>query len=122
MAHKKRGYITIKLGGRNRTLHFSMNFWAIFTEQMGIGIDKIGDTFQEGLNIKAMRSLIYAGILAYDQEEGNPIDYNEFNVGNWMEDITAEQVQEIVETMGQSRILGNDLNQGIKRNPEPQGK
>jgi len=122
MAHKKRGYITIKLGGRNRTLHFSMNFWAIFTEQMGIGIDKIGDTFQEGLNIKAMRSLIYAGILAYDQEEGNPIDYNEFKVGNWMEDITAEQVQEIVETMGQSRILGNDLNQGIKRNPEPQGK
>lgn len=122
MAHKKRGYITTKLGGRNRTLHFSMNFWAIFTEQMGIGIDKIGDTFQEGLNIKAMRSLIYAGILAYDQEEGNPIDYNEFKVGNWMEDITAEQVQEIVETMGQSRILGNDLNQGIKRNPEPQGK
>ena len=122
MAHKKRGYITIKLGGRNRTLHFSMNFWAIFTEQMGIGIDKIAETFQEGLNIKAMRSLIYAGILAYDQEEGNPIDYNEFKVGNWMEDITAEQIQEIVETMGQSRILGNDLNQGIKRNPEPQGK
>lgn len=122
MAHKKRGYITIKLGGRNRTLHFSMNFWAIFTEQMGIGIDKIGETFQDGLNIKAMRSLIYAGILAYDQEEGNPIDYNEFKVGNWMEEITAEQVQEIVETMGQSRILGNDLNQGIKRNPEPQGK
>ena len=122
MAHKKRGYITIKLGGKNRTLHFSMNFWAIFTEQMGIGIDKIAETFQEGLNIKAMRSLIYAGILAYDQEEGNPIDYNEFKVGNWMEDITAEQIQEIVETMGQSRILGNDLNQGIKRNPEPQGK
>ena len=122
MAHKKRGYITIKLGGINRTLHFSMNFWANLTEQRGIGIDKIDDTFQDGLNIKAMRSLIYAGILAYDQEEGNPIDYNEFKVGNWMEDITAEQVQEIVETMGQSRILGNDLNQGIKRNPEPQGK
>ena len=73
-----------------------MNFWAIFTEQMGIGIDKIGDTFQDGLNIKAMRSLIYAGILAYDQEEGNPIDYNEFKVGNWMDDITVVLVQVIV--------------------------
>jgi len=31
MANKKRGYYTLKLGNKNRTLHFSMNFWANLT-------------------------------------------------------------------------------------------
>lgn len=122
MAHKKRGYTTQKIGGKQRTLHFSMNFWSEFTDQMGVGIEGIGEIFQNGVSIKALRALVYSGLLAYDQEEGNSIDYNEFKVGNWLEDITAEQIQEIIETMSQSRILGNDLNTGIERNPKVEGK
>ena len=49
MTNKKRGYIDIKVGNKNRTLHFSMNFWSEFTEQLGISLADIGGAFQNGI-------------------------------------------------------------------------
>ena len=116
MANKKRGYYTLELGGKNRTLHFSMNFWANFTEGLNIPLDKIGEVFNDCLSISDIRLLIYSALLAYDQENGNDIDYNEFSVGAWLEEVTAENINEMIEALTQTRILGNDLNMGIKRN------
>jgi len=112
---KQRGYYKIEMGGKERTLHFSMNFWANFTEILGIGLSELGEVFSGNLSIKAIRALVYSGILTYDQEEGNEIDYNEFKVGVWLEDVTSEQLQGIIEAMGESRVLGNDMNMGIQR-------
>jgi len=122
MANKKRGYYSLKIGGKNRTLHFSMNFWANFTDLLGISLDKLGEVFENGISIKSIRSLIYSGLLAYDQEEGNEIDYNEFKVGAWLEDIDAEELTNIVNAMTESKILGTDLNMGIERKTEAEGK
>ena len=115
---KQRGYHKVKLGGKIRTLHFSMNFWANFTEAMGIGLDGLGEVFAGNLSLKAIRTMIYSALLAYDQEEGNEIDYNEFKVGVWIEDVTGEQLEEIILSMSESRILGNDMNMGIERTPK----
>lgn len=93
-----------------------MNFWANFTDTLGISLDKIGDIFGEGISLGTIRALIYSAILANDQEEGNEIDYNEFKVGVWLEDLQAEKLEEIVSAMMESRVLGNDLNMGVKRN------
>jgi hypothetical protein len=116
MKNKKRSYLTTKIGGKNRTFHFSMNFWSEFTEQMGISLEQIGEAFSNGVSLKALRAIVYSGLLANDMENDNPIDYNLFKVGQWMDDITPEQINEIIETMLQSRILGNDINMGIQRN------
>lgn len=116
MANKKRGYYTLKLGGKNRTMHFSMNFWANFTDLMGISLEEIGTVFANGLSIKAIRTLIYAALLAQDQEQGTEPDYNEFTVGAWLEDFNAEELENVINAMMESRILGNDLNMGIERN------
>jgi hypothetical protein len=116
MANKKRGYYTIKLGGQNRVMHFSMNFWANFTELLDVSLDEIASIFEKGVSIKMIRSLIYSALLANDQENGKEIDYNEFTVGMWLEDFEAEKLDEIVKAMMESRILGNDLNAGLSRN------
>jgi hypothetical protein len=110
MTNKKRGYIDIKVGNKNRTLHFSMNFWSEFTEQLGISLADIGGAFQDGFSIKGLRALVYSAILANDQENGNEIDYNLFTVGAWLDELDAEKINEIVEVMLQSKILGNSLN------------
>ncbi|BCV05910.1 MAG: hypothetical protein CM15mV120_280 [uncultured marine virus] len=34
----------------------------------------------------------------------------------WMEDVDAQEISKIMEAMMESRILGNDMNGGIKRN------
>lgn len=107
--------MTTKIGGKNRTMHFSMNFWSEFTDVMGVSLEQIGEVFQNGVSIKALRAIIYAGLLANDMENDNNIDYSLFKVGQWMDDVTPEQINDIVSSMMQSRILGNDLNMGIER-------
>lgn len=119
MANRKRGYYTLKLGGKNRTLHFSMNFWANFTEALNIPLDGIGDVFANGLSLGAIRDLIYSGLLANDQEKGSEIDYNKFTVGAWLDDLESEQLNDIVAALMETKLLGNDLNMGVERNPKP---
>jgi hypothetical protein len=92
-----------------------MNFWANFTDIMDVPLDKIGELFSGGVSISAIRALVYSAILAFDQEEGNEIDYNEFKVGSWLEDINQEGLEKMIGAMMESRILGNDLNMGIDR-------
>ena len=115
MANKRRGYYTTKLGGRNVTLHFSMNFWANFTEIMNVPLDKIGDLFSGGVSISAIRALVYSAMLAYDQEEGNEIDYKQVKGGAGLEDVGQEELEKMRAAMREARILGNDLNMGIDR-------
>lgn len=119
MANRKRGYYTLKLGGKNRTLHFSMNFWANFTEAQGVTLDQIGEIFSQGLSLSAIRDLIYSALLANDQENNNEIDYNKFTVGAWLEDLTGDQLNDIVAALMETKLLGNDLNMGVERNPKP---
>ena len=119
---KQRGYYTLEIGGKKRTLHFSMNFWANFTDMLNISLAEIGDVFSNGISIKGLRALIYSGLLAYDQENKKEIDYNEFDVGNWLEDIEATEIEKIVLAMTESKILGNSLNAGLERNPDDSKK
>ncbi len=119
MANKNKGYIDINVGGKKRTLHFSMNFWSEFTEQLGISLQDIGDVFQNGISLKGLRALIYSAILANDQENGNEIDYNIYSVGAWLDELEAESINKIVETMLQSKILGNSLNSQIEKPGKP---
>ena len=116
MANKKRGYYSLKIGGKQRTMHFSMNFWANFTDILGIQLDQLSTLFSNGVSIKTIRTLIYSALLAYDQEENNEIDYNEFKVGMWLEDFDSDELNNVVNAMMESRILGNDLNAGLARN------
>lgn len=118
MANKRRGYYTLKLGGKNRTLHFSMNFWSEFTDTLNIPLDKIGEVFEGGISLSAIRALVYSAMYANDMENGIPVDYNLFTVGSWLEDLNAEELENIVNAMLESKILGNSLNMGIDRQPK----
>lgn len=110
MTNKKRGYIDINVNGKTKTLHFSMNFWVEFTEQLGISLQDIGSVFESGISLTGLRSLIYSAALANDLENNNQVDYNIYSVGTWLDDIDAETINKIVETMIESKILGNSLN------------
>ena len=121
MANKKRGYLDIQLGGKKRTLHFSMNFWVEFTEQLGVSLTDIGDVFNGGMSLSGIRALIYSALRANDLEQGNEVDYTLYSVGNWLEDLEAEKINEIVEAMMQSKILGNSLGGSNEpKKPKPQ--
>ena len=58
MTNKKRGYIDITVDGKKKTLHFSMNFWAEFTEQMGVSLQEIGTVFTDKITGKTILSFL----------------------------------------------------------------
>lgn len=122
MVNKKRGYYSLSIGGKQRTLHFSMNFWAAFTDELQISLTEIDQVFSNALNLNSIRALVYSGLLAYDQEEGNEIDYNLFKVGAWLDDINTDQFNEIINTLMESKLLGNELNGGLSRGAKPTSK
>ncbi len=120
--NSKRGYVEVEIGGKLRTLHFSMNFWCHFTDTLNIGLNDLDKFFTKGINVSTIRALIYSGLIAYDQEERNNIDYTIYDVGSWLEDFDSEQLTKVMNTLSQSRILGNDLNMGLERNKDNQKK
>jgi hypothetical protein len=120
MANKKRGYIDIQLGGKKRTLHFSMNFWVEFTEQLGVSLTDIGNVFNGGMSLSGIRALIYSAVRANDLEQGNDIDYTLYSVGEWLEELEAEAINDIVAVMMESKILGNSLSDSnAPKKPKP---
>ena len=93
-----------------------MNFWCHFTDTLGIGLNDLETYFtSSNFSISTIRTLIYSGLIAYDQEEKKAIDYTIYDVGSWLENFDSKQLSEVMNVLSQSRILGNDLNMGISR-------
>ena len=120
--NSRRGYYTAKLGGKDRVMRFNMNFWAEFCDAINIKLEQIGEVFDGGVSLSAIRALIYSGLITFDRENNKEIDYNIYTVGSWLDEMEAEELTGIVNAMMQSKILGNDLNMGIERNPDPEKK
>tara|TARA_R100000781_G_scaffold60150_1_gene38450 strand:- start:839 stop:1213 length:375 start_codon:yes stop_codon:yes gene_type:complete len=113
--NKQRGYYSLKIGGKNRTMHFSMNFWASLTEVLDVGLQDLEKVFSDKSQLSSIRAIIYCGLLAYDQEEGNEIDYNIYKVGSWLDDLKQDEFQNVMQAMTETKILGNEINAGIER-------
>ena len=113
--NKQRGYYTLVIGGKERTMHFSMNFWASLTETLDVGLQDLEKVFSDKSQLSSIRAIIYCGLLAYDQEEGKEIDYNIYKVGSWLDELNQDEFNNIMTAMTETKILGNKLNAGVER-------
>lgn len=115
-ANKLRGYCQLNIGGKSRTLHFSMNFWAIMEEETGKTLQELSGIISSSMSVITIRAMIYSAMKCYDLEKQNEVDYSLFDVGLWMDELEPEDFTKITETLIESRILGHDLNAGLRRN------
>lgn len=112
----QRGYLEIELGGEKRTLHFSMNFWAFFEKHSGKSISELAQTFVNGFTIESLRTIIFCGLMAHDSEQRNEINYDEIQVGMWMDDLGVENIEQITVAMMSSKMLNPEsTNAGVRR-------
>lgn len=117
--NKKRGYYTIDVAGVEITGHFSVNFWALLEDELGF--DTLGETFAfmgRGIGMSKIRQIVYCSSKAYClEEEIPPLFNNIFKCGTAIEDFTEEHMIQVMEAFAESKLLGNDANLGIERNP-----
>ena len=117
---KQQGYLKTQLGGSQRTLHFSMNFLFVLEEVTGKSFQEFGDDLakQQGLGIlRECAIIVFAAMVAFDQEEENEIDYNLFKVRNWVSDKVQDDkdfVEKIVDSLKNSTIVGKQKAEAAK--------
>ena len=111
-----RGILELEIGGKKRQLKFSMNFWAMFTKDLDIQLHELGAVFENGFGLSDIIKIVYFGLKAGSISNREEIDYTEGIVGDWMDEFKPDDLTSIVEAMGNSKILGNEMNMGISRN------
>ena len=87
------GYMKLPNG---QWLHFSMNAWANLQELTGSDLVQWNKEFDKTSTdidkILAYADLAYAGAMAYNQENDIDIDFNIYNVRNWIEEQFTKEV------------------------------
>ncbi len=121
---KRRGYYTIEVAGKEITGHFSVNFWALLEEELGM--NSLTETFafmSKGIGMSQIRSIIFCSTRAYDLEESNtPQFVNIFKCGAALEDFTEEHLMSVMDAFSESKLLGNEANFGIERTTKEGGE
>jgi len=114
--NKHRGTCIINIGGKKRGIIFNMNTYAIFCEGMDIEISQIEEVFNGRKQQKGFCWLIYSGCVAYDEKNGNNLDYDIHDFYDWVMDMSEKDTELVTKTMLSSRQLSNDSNNGVSRN------
>ena len=93
--------LTLKIGGKERLLKFGTNQTAIFCDKHNLSLTGYSDSLNTD-NAKPghLRDLIWSSLVAgakYNKEE---VDFDEYNVGDWIDDLPQNNLQKIFDTMG----------------------
>ncbi len=92
---------TVHIGGENRPVKFGFNTLAEFGRLTGItlsGLQRLGDT----LTIAHVITLIWCGLKEGARKEGNPFDFDEYAIGEWLDE-DPNLVAEMMEHYGESQ-------------------
>lgn len=118
---KVSGYIEVDMGGKVRPIKFGMGAWKIFTEVTGLPLDKLGEVDAMTFPV----AIIYAGCKQAALSKNEPVDFNQANVCDWIDEMPQETFNEISRTLAESKILGRTFKdiiaEQIKKKAAPMG-
>ena len=119
---KKNGYYKLKTKDGDRWLHFSRLFITKIKEVSGKDILEYGEylkTLDNNLDVTkqfdAVTDLTIAAMMAYDEKEGNDIDYNLYKVGEWLYAAVEEDdriIKGIFDTLNESLPKPGKIREG----------
>lgn len=95
----------IKIGGKLRPFKFGTNATRIICDKLNMTLGEYSNMFtQENLkkqNFKAevIPVLIYSGLAAGCYSNNIEVDFNEWNVGDWIDDLSQKELTDIFEKM-----------------------
>jgi len=92
-----RGEVEVSIGGKPRLVKFGLNQMAIYTERNKLELSDV-----TGFNIKQVRDLVWSGLVAGARKRGDVIDFDEWQVGDWIEEMNQEEFDKIMEAFQNS--------------------
>lgn len=107
----RKGTITIKVAGVDRTFRFGMNAWDTFMTLQNCDITSASERLSEKSSgfLGAMRDLFYSAALCHCNVNDMVADFNRFEVGEWIDDMEQKDFVAVQQTMIESKLLGKEL-------------
>lgn len=85
------------MGGKVRLVKFGLNSLALYTQKQGIDLDRV-----QGFGLSEIRDMIWAGLVAGAKKKDEPVDFDEWQVGDWIEEMDQEEYEKIIQAMNGS--------------------
>lgn len=95
-----RGEVEVSIGGKPRLLKFGTNQLAIFTQMHKV------DLSEADFGMHHLRDLIYSALVAGAKKQKQDVDFDEWEVGEWIDDLPDEDLQKIVDSFTNSLPKG----------------
>ncbi|MBK7215138.1 MAG: hypothetical protein IPH88_17980 [Bacteroidales bacterium] len=96
------GQVEIKFRGEKKTLKFNINARYLFCQMHTLTEDQVTEFFANPNNITAVRDMIFCAALSADSQAERKIEYNVYDIGEWMEEAGAEEVLRVINAATQA--------------------
>ncbi len=86
-----RGEIEVEIGGKSRLIKFGTNQLAIFTQKHKINLSQVD------FGMAHLRDLVWSGLVAGAKKKGEEVDFDEWQVGDWIDEMPEGGIEAIME-------------------------
>ncbi|MGP8215796.1 MAG: hypothetical protein ACLQQ4_09560 [Bacteroidia bacterium] len=101
--------VQINIGGKLRPFKFGFNAIDIFCREHCIGIAEFGERFAKIANgsstLGELRDMVYAGLYGGALSNNQPVDFNSYQVGDWMDEMGKDELARMMEDIAGSLAI-----------------
>lgn len=101
-----RGEVEVSIGGRLRLIKFGTNQLALFTQKHNLQLSEVS------FGMEQIRDLIWSGLVAGAKKRNEPVDFDEWTVGEWIDDLQQSEFNRIIEAFNNSMPESGDSQPG----------
>lgn len=96
-----RGEVEVEIGGKTRLVKFGTNQLAIYTQKHKLQLSQVDFGMSE------VRDLVWSALVAGAKKQRQEVDFDEWAVGDWIDEMPQEEFDKIMECFGQSMPSGD---------------
>tara|TARA_B100001057_G_C22216973_1_gene706773 strand:- start:188 stop:514 length:327 start_codon:yes stop_codon:yes gene_type:complete len=97
-----RAEVEIAIGGKKRLFKFGINQLALYTEKHKISLS------EAEMSVAQIRDLFWSALVCGAKKKKQEVDFDEWDVGEWIDDMDQADFETVIEAMNQSFPEGQD--------------
>ncbi len=103
--------LTLKIGGKRRLLKFGTNQTAIYCDKYDLSLVGYTESLSnDKVKPGNLRDLIWSALVAGAQYKGQEVDFDEFKVGDWIDDLSQSDLDSVFNVLSSNEGEGKPGN------------